>query len=201
MMRAIIVAACFIVAACGATAPAGTNGIAATSTPFVRPTVASTSATSDVTPEPEPTDTPDAGPSEVKLGESVRITCDGQDCMDVVVLKDTTATRYKDPDGYYNDTPDHKGDVFLAVEVRYTAIGSNADYNEFDWGLYVNDEQVQDHASVLHGPQPELSANDLPKGKKVTGWIVWEIPTKGRVVLSYEPGSNGSIFEVVLRSK
>ena len=92
MMRAIIVAACFIVAACGATAPAGTNGIAATSTPFVRPTVASTSATSDVTPEPEPTDTPDAGPSEVKLGESVRITCDGQDCMDVVVLKDTTVT-------------------------------------------------------------------------------------------------------------
>jgi hypothetical protein len=145
------------------------------------------------------TEPPAAGPVQAKAGQTISIECDGDPCLDVVVLKAAFAARYKDPQGYSDDKPDHKGDVFVAVQVRYTATGSNADYNMFDWGLYVDDEQVQNTATVLNGPSPELSANDLPNGKKVTGWIVWEVPAKGRIVLSYEPGGNGSIFEVVIR--
>ena len=187
----------FSIAACGVKAEGQPNA-----TSLARPTVNPSSLNSDETLEPATTDAGPGSPSEAKIGQSIRITCDGQDCMDVVVLKATTATRYKD--AHYSDLddkPKHKGDVFLAVQVRYTAIGAGADYNALDWGLYVNDEQVQDQAFVSNGPEPALIANDLPKGKKVTGWIVWEVPSKGRIVLSYEPGRNGSIFEVVLRGK
>jgi hypothetical protein len=198
---AIVAAISLAISACASGATA-TNTPGSASAPGQAP--AANGSTPDITLEPGADATAtsgDTGPTSAKIGEAIRITCDGEDCLDVVVLKAQTATRYMDPQGYLNDTPDHKGDVFLAVEIRYTAVGPNADYNEFDWALYINDEQVQNTAYVSNGPKPELSANNLPKGKKVTGWIVWEVPKAGRIVLSYEPGSNGSIFEVVLRSK
>jgi len=39
--------------------------------------------------------------------------------------------------GYLDDVPDHRGYIFLGVQVRYAAVGPDATYNEFDWALYV----------------------------------------------------------------
>src|SRR5439155_13310758 len=67
-----------------------------------------------------PTDSPlDTGPTIARLGEAIRITCDSADCLDVTVLKAQSASRYRDPGGsYLDDVPTHKGDIFLAVQVR-----------------------------------------------------------------------------------
>jgi hypothetical protein len=182
--------------ACGqATAPTTTSS--ATATPratanaTLPPSTSSTGPTEDAN-----------GPLAAQLNQPIRITCDGADCLDVTVVKVTTATRYKDPSGYkeLDDVP-KKGKIFVAVQLKYVAVGPDASFNPFDWGLYVNDEKVQDTAFASNGPEPQLSSGDLPKGKSVSGWVIWEVPTTGKVVISYEPGRNGSIFEVVLRPK
>lgn len=150
----------------------------------------------DDTPEPTP-----SGPVTIALKQAVPITCGGADCLDVTVAKVAFATIYRDPQGFYNDTPDVKGDVFMAVYITYKATGPNADYNEFDWGIYVNDVAGGDPTYVANGPQPELSAGQLPQGKSAVGWIVYEVPAKGRITIAYQPNYSGSIFEVTLRAK
>lgn len=152
-----------------------------------------------VTEAPVITPAPSSGLYQASLKSAVSITCDGQACMDVTVDQVKTASIYKDPQGYLNDTPDTKGDVFMAVHVTYKATGPNADYNVFDWGLYVNDTAVSYPAMVLNGPKPELDSGQLPVGKTAAGWVVWEVPAKGRVTLIYQPGRS-AVFEVTLRS-
>ena len=42
----------------------------------------------------------------------------------------------------------------------------------------------------------------LPKGRKANGWVVYEVPTKGEVILSYGAnmfGGDAPTFEVVAR--
>jgi hypothetical protein len=149
----------------------------------------------------EPSTAPAAnGPSQQEVGDVVSITCDGVDCMTVSLDKVAFAKSYRDPQGFLNDTPDTKGDVFLAFHVTYRATGPSADYNEFDWGVYVNDTADDITTFVEHGPKPTLSAGDLPQGKSASGWVVEEVPATGRVVVAYQPGQN-DIFEVVVRSK
>ena len=142
---------------------------------------------------------PSGGVTSAALGDAVGITCDGDPCMDVTVAKVEFKSTYKDPEGYYNDVPDTKGNVFMAVYITYKATGSNADYNLFDWNVYVNDTAVDNFAYVLHGPSPELGSGDLSVGKMAAGWIVWEVPSKGHVTIEYQPGGNEAIFEVTLR--
>lgn len=149
-----------------------------------------------------PTDTPSAGGggNTVAIGSPVDITCDGADCLEVVVDKVAFAKYYRDPAGFLNDTP-AKGDVYLAYHVTYTATGPNADYNPYDWQVYVNDTAADNITFVEHGPTPELGSGQLPQGKKASGWVIQEVPATGRIVIAYQPGANGDIFEVVARSK
>lgn len=149
-----------------------------------------------------PSSGPDAsgGPLDEHAGDTITITCGGSDCLEVTVLKISTAKTYKDPQGYVDDVPSIKGDVFLAAQIRYKAIGPNADYSEADWAVYVDDNLTNTTTIVLHGPKPELLVGNLPEGKSVTGWINQEIPDTGRVVLAYQPSQN-DIFEIVARSK
>jgi hypothetical protein len=153
----------------------------------------------DVTSPPDVTPEPSTGLMPASLGQAVNIVCDGQPCMVVTVDQVKFASTYKDPAGYLNDTPETKGDVFMAVHVTYKATGPNADYNEWDWGAYVNDVAVSGFAFASNGPKPGLSAGDLPVGKTAAGWVVYEVPAKGHVTFIYQPGRN-SVFEVTLRA-
>lgn len=108
------------------------------------------------------------------------------------------AKSYRDPDHFLDDLPGTKGDVFLAYHVVYKATGPNADYNELDWAVYAGDIAVNINTFVEHGPKPELVAGDLPQGKSVSGWIVQEVPAKGRLLVAYQPTGN-DIFEVLVR--
>lgn len=172
----------------------GTSGSTATQTP--RPVT---------TPQPTPfvpASTPvgaDSGPFAASVGEPVTITCDAVNCMTITIVKVAFANLYKDPQGYFNDTPSTKGNVFMAVDLSYKATGAGADYNEFDWNVYVNDTAVSNTAFVTNGPKPELSSGDLSVGKSAAGWVVWEVPAKGTVTIEYTPGFNNAIFQVTLR--
>jgi hypothetical protein len=173
-------------------APAALGGVSSTPTPAPQPT------------PPDfmiPTDEPVVeGPSTTAIGETVSITCDGDPCLEIKVAKVAFATRYKDPDGYYDDKPD-KGLIYMAVYVTYKATGPNASYNPFDWAIYVNDVAGQDYAYVTNGPKPELNSGELPEGKSAAGWIVYQVPPTGRITIAYQPGQSGAVFEVVVRSK
>ncbi len=86
----------------------------------------------------------------------------------------------------------------MAVYVTYAATGPNADYNPFDWAIYVNDVAGETSTYTSHGPTPQLQSGQLPQGKTAVGWIIYEVPKTGRIVINYQPGRN-SIFEVELR--
>jgi hypothetical protein len=120
--------------------------------------------------------------------------------MRVTAVKVQFATRYRDPQGYYDDVP-HWGYIYMAVYVTYKATGPKADYNAFDWAIYVNDVAGKDSTYSLLGPTPELQSGRLPEGKEAAGWIIYEVPPSGRITIAYQPRGGGSIFEVSLRSK
>lgn len=107
-------------------------------------------------------------------------------------------------DGPYNiDDVPKKGNVYIQLRATYTALQDGVDYNPFDWQIFVGDEAGGTQAFVSNGPTPLLEAGTLPKGRKASGYIVYEVKAKGRVLLSYGGmfSNEAPIFEVLLRSK
>jgi hypothetical protein len=200
VVAAVLVAAVAGIAlskAYGQAAP-GTVGLASTFDPGTR----TTQPGSGTTPTVGPTTPPpvDVGTYTAQLGEAVTITSDGDNWASVTVSKVSTHSCY----GCSSFLPDKpkKGYVYLQAWVTYKALANNVDYNPFDWSVFVNDVAADDYTFVSNGPDPALSSGTLPKGRSAKGWLVYEVPKTGRVVLSY--GSNRfsdqpPVFEVVLR--
>jgi hypothetical protein len=166
------------------------------------------SATSSPTEEATPTEEPTPEPTQqttFAVEDKVVLTQDGDEWAQFTVLKVEQAKLYKDPQGYFNDTPEQKGDVFLAAQVEYVALANNVDYNPFDFQVFVDDQALNNpEAFVSNGPKPELGSGTLPKGRKAVGWLTYEVPAKGKVLLSYSANrftNEAPIFEIVLRAK
>jgi hypothetical protein len=144
-------------------------------------------------PTPEPT-----GPTRYSPGQTVTVTENGADWSTIVVSQVKQVMRYSG--AYYSDVP-KAGNIFIQAYVTYTALADGVDYNRFDWQVFVGGTAVDDLTTVLYGPTPELHSGSLPKGRKAVGWVVYEVPKTGTVLLSY--GSTFSnkppLFEVVLR--
>ena len=197
-----------LTAACGSTASVATNqpttSTASTSQPTVTPTTKSTPIpVVNVTPEPtpEPTDPP----TGVKQpGETTHIvTSTDEPYLDLTVSKVSFRSSYSGDYGYV-EKPDQKGYVFVQAFITYIAQQSGASYNQFDWTPYAGDEALESFASVVYGPNPDLGSGDLPKGRKASGWVVYEVPKTGRITLAYAPSqfsNDEPIVEYVLRSK
>ncbi len=151
------------------------------------------------TPEPDPTL---EGPQRFKPGEIVTVTQGGDEHAQIVVSGVKVVKKYEG--GYFDDTPQQKGNVFIQAKIAYTALVDGVNYNPFDWQVFASGEAVDNLTFVTNGPEPQLSSGTLPKGRKASGWVVYEVPPKGEVLLSY--GSNmfsnePPVFEVVLRAK
>ncbi len=129
------------------------------------------------------------------------ITQDGSEWAEFVVTEVREVPEFVDPEGFFNDTPETAGNVFIAANVTYTAIEDGVDYNPFDFQVFVDDQAVDTTAFVINGPKPELSSGTLPAGRSASGWIVYEVPAEGKVLLSYTDlfGGGAPVFEVVLR--
>jgi hypothetical protein len=136
------------------------------------------------------------------VGDVITITENGNDWAHFTVLEVKEAAEFVDPDGFYNDTPQATGYVFLSAKVRYEAIASGVNYNPFDFQVFVDDQAVDGMTFALHGPEPELGSGTLPAGRTAEGWLLYEVPPTGRVLLSYSGNvflDEEPVFEVVLR--
>jgi hypothetical protein len=190
-----------LLAGCGTGVSVSTNEADSTATPD--PTVeASLEPTAEPTPTEKPTPEPTPQSSTFAVGDVITITQDGEDWADFTVVEVNEATEFVDPDGFYNDEPQTAGYVFLSAKVRYEAIASGVDYNPFDFQIFVDGQAVDNLAFALNGPQPELSSGTLPAGRTAEGWLLYEVPPTGEVLLSYSGNvflDEEPIFEVVLR--
>jgi hypothetical protein len=192
---------------------ASSDATLSTTSPTAQPTAASTpvpaaAATPTAEPtledasEPTPEPTPDADtPTLFHAGDVVTVTESDEPYLDIVVSSISQKKSYGS--GYIVDRP-AKGNIYIQALVNYTALADGATYNEFDWQVFCNDEAVDDFAFVSNGPEPTLQSGTLPKGRKAKGWLVYEVPTTGRCVLSYGANSfisQGAVFEVLIRAK
>jgi hypothetical protein len=132
------------------------------------------------------------------VGETITVTLDGQDWAEITITKVSTHARY---DGYFNDVP-AKGNEYIQAWVTYVALTDGVDYNPYDWQVFADGVAVDDFTFVSYGPEPELSSGTLPKGRKAQGWVVYEVPLRGQVLMSYAGNifsNEAPIFEFVLR--
>ena len=75
-------------------------------------------------------------------------------------------------DSFYQ--PD-KGKKYVSFLVRYEAIEDGADYNIIFWdALDASGKRYE--AQVLGQIEPDLTVGDLAAGKKVQGWVTYEVP-------------------------
>ncbi len=147
-----------------------------------------------------PTAAPPDSPSQYRPGDPIVLTSDGADWARITVSKVKAVASFKG--AYYTDKPKVKGDVFIEAYIAYEALDNGVDYNPFDWQVFANGEAVDNFAFVMNGPEPQLDSGTLPKGRKAAGWVVYEVPAKGEVLLSYQGNAfsnDAPAFEVKLR--
>ena len=159
-------------------------------------------ATPRPTPTPRPPPTPEPTIQQAILGATVDIECGGTPCMIIVVSEVSEQATYPDPNGFYADEPQVPGNVFLQVFVEYRSLMHDASYGPFDWAIYADGQQLGDYTFVVNGPEPTLGSGTLPKDRTASGWLIYEVPPQGRIMLSYEPNFEGPpVYEIVVRSE
>jgi hypothetical protein len=208
MKRIELVFLALLLAGCASQAGGALNPTGVTATATVastpEPTLAPT-PTPEPTPVPTPTATPTpAGPQTYAVGEPVYLTQKGDVSLPwgIITISDVaTAASYKGSYGYL-EKPQQAGDVFISARVTYEAKVDGIHYNPYDWQVFVDGTAVSSTAFVLYGPKPALSSGSLPNGRKATGFVVYEVPAKGEVRMSYGSSfsSEPPIFEVVIRA-
>jgi hypothetical protein len=204
MHRALVlVLVVLLVAACSGTgSTAVSGGTTATAAPRSEAPPAETPAAAPDATESTPEAPPAEGPVQYQPGDKITITEGGSGWAQIVVSKVETAKTYKGE--YGSDVPDVKGNVYIQAYVTYTALQDGVSYNPFDWQVFADGEAVSGFTFVMYGPEPALSSGDLPKGRKASGWLVYEVPAKGKIQLSYSGNmflNEAPVFEVVIRSK
>lgn len=192
-----------VLSACGS----GREAVPADATEPSGPTASASALVTEPTPTrtpeptPEPTPVPTAATTTFAVDDVITITQNGDPWADFTVLEVQEAAEFVDPDGFFNDTPQTSGYVYLAAKVRYVAVTDGVDYNPFDFQIFVGGQAVDSFAFALNGPEPELSSGTLPQGRSAEGWILYEVPPTGEVLLSYGNMflDEAPVFEVVLR--
>ncbi len=181
-------AAMAAVVACSPPAPTTPAASPSTAPATLSPVSQSPAASVSPTPVPSP-------PLAVK-GQAMTVNCANDPCLSIMVVKWVVAATYKGSRPAFDDKP-AKGNVFVAIDVRYTATAAGASFSSTDWAVDIGG-QASAQAYPINGPKPELTNGQLAEGKKVEGWIVFEVPAQGRVVLSY-PALQAPEFQVILR--
>ncbi len=124
---------------------------------------------------------------EYKIGDKVEL---GDYIVEVAAIEDVSATDMWKPD---------KGNKFVAIEVVYENISDEpAPYNVYDWTLFDSDSYSYQPAISIK--EPTLNSGDLNSGKKVRGWITFEVPEESsKYSVQFNPNwlSNENV-EIVL---
>ena len=202
---ALILAVSLAVGGCSAqtvatVVPAG----AATAAPVGAATqTPATQAQTTEAPTPVATPAP-TGPATYQVGDTITVTNNDANWATITISDAKVAASYKGTGAYaYTDKPQTAGDVFVQAKVTYTALANGVDYNPFDWQVFCDGVAVQNYTIVLSGPKPALSSGTLPNGRSASGYVVYEVPAKGEVRMSYGGNmfsNSGPIFEVIIRA-
>jgi hypothetical protein len=194
--------------ACAGAGTDATTRVTASAQPHSETPSAAPDPTAQATPRPTPDATPDPTPvptpvsNTFAVGDVITITQDGDAWADFTVVEVNQAAEFVDPDGYFNDTPSTDGYVYLSALVRYEAVASGVDYNPFDFQVFVDGQAVDGYAFAINGPEPDLGSGTLPAGRVAEGWLLYEVPPTGQVLLSYSGNiflDEEPVFEVILR--
>ena len=162
-----------------------------------------TQAAPTATPTPVVTPAP-TGPATYQIGDTITVTKSDADWAKITISDAKVAASYTGTGAYaYTDKPQTAGDVFISAKVTYAALTNGVDYNPFDWQVFCGGVAVQSFTMVLSGPKPALSSGTLPNGRSASGYVVYEVPAKGEVRMSYGGNmfsNSGPIFEVIIRA-
>lgn len=141
----------------------------------------------------ESTDDGDGELGTVSPGEAVVV----DDAVRITVDQVEEAAKYGD----FSEPAE--GNVYIQAFVTYEALEDGVSYNQFDWQVFVDDTAVENFAMVVDGPEPTLGSGNLTEGRKAEGWLIYEVPIEGEVILSYkspfDPTDSKPAFEVQLR--
>lgn len=114
-----------------------------------------------------------------------------------------TVDQVEEAAGYGGFSQPAEGNVYIQAFVTYEALGDGVAYNPFDWQVFVDDTAVENFTFVGEGPEPTLGSGNLTEGRRAEGWLVYEVPSGGEVILSYkspfDPTDSRPAFEVRLR--
>ena len=127
-----------------------------------------------------------------RVGDAVTVNRAGQPWALVSVVEVQQADRGR---------PLVPGNVFLSARVRIQALADQVPYSQFLFQPFVAGAPLDRTAAAVQGQRP-LTSGTLQQGHTAEGWLVYEVPAAGQLVLGY--GGNAFIgeapfFEVVLR--
>lgn len=114
-----------------------------------------------------------------------------------------TVDQVEEAEGYGDFSEPAEGNIYIQAFVTYEALEDGVAYNPFDWQVFVDDTAVENFTFVGEGPEPTLGSGNLTEGRKAEGWLIYEVPAAGEVILSYkspfDPTDSKPAFEVRLR--
>ena len=128
---------------------------------------------------------------QAAIGERVSLNDgSGNDLGDVTVVE---AKKYSSAGDFL--TAD-RGRVFAGARVRYDA-RAEFSYNQFDW--VAHDDEGNQFEALGYPLDPELSSGTLAAGRKVVGWVAFDVP-KGtkHLWIDYQTFDGTVIFSVPL---
>jgi hypothetical protein len=140
------------------------------------------------------------GPVTYQIGQTATSDRDGQK-VKITVSDVAVAATYTGTDGYV-DKPQVAGNVFISAKVTYEALTDGVTYSTADWDVFNDGVAVTGYTIVLGGPKPLLSSGSLTTGRKAIGYVIYEVPPKGEVRLSYKAVvfDTTPTFEFVIRA-
>ena len=198
----LLVAVMALAAACSSAAPPAATPLPATQAPATDAPETEAPPTEEPAASEEPaTDEPAAAaPDRYEPGTTVIVTKEDEDFVEITVFDVSTAERYEGD--VVDDEPQTPGNVFIQAQVEYHALVDDTAYNALDWRLVVDGAEQPSFTFVLNGPEPELGSGVLVADESATGWLIYEVPPEGEVVIQWGDiivFQDGPVFEVLLR--
>ncbi len=153
-----------------------------------------TQALTAATPTVAPT-----GPVTYQIGQTATSDRDGQKVK--ITVSDVAVVATYTSNGYV-DKPQVAGNVFISAKITYEALTDGVTYSTADWDVFNDGVAVTGYTIVLGGPKPLLGSGSLTTGRKAIGYVIYEVPPKGEVRLSYKAVifDTTPTFEFVIRA-
>lgn len=119
---------------------------------------------------------PSATGTAVPLGSGPRL-------GEAVEAGDAIVTVHTVEDPARIDAPAEEGKRFIAFDVSVEAAKGSVNVNSFNFSVQSQDGYVFDPA--FFGREPALGSTELQQGRRVRGWVSFEVPKDARIVALY----------------